>query len=303
MRTTPSRVRHLAKRGFWRLVPLGWRKRALLWADGIPRLRRPSLSFLLVGDLDERDGEAYFRFVWSGHLAEAREFRGFLDASHDRLLPTRPVLLGDLARFLGSRGVDPHRIVRSVLDLGCNEGSLLRFVEQQLFESADELVGVDLDSRSIAKGQADIAREGSKVRLHCRDVTDVGGLFGDRHFDIVFCTGVLMYLTQASAQRVVEWMLEHGSLVVMTDIAHPDVDNGKLVRSERRFDHGYLHNLDEMATIAGGSILYHRWEGAHDIAGFSIYFVFASRPDAPAPGGVEAPPLAGGGAEPDPTPT
>lgn len=276
----PHRLRRLAKRAFWRIAPLNWRKRALVWADGVAWLRsRPSLPFLLVGDLDERDGEAYFRFVWSGHVAEAREFEGFLDSHRDRLLPTRPLLLADLTRWLEARGVNPHRDFRSVLDLGCSEGSLLRFVELHLFESADELVGVDLDARAVAKGQERLGRASSSVKLHCRDVTDVGALLGDRRFDVIFCTGVLMYLTHPSAQRVVRWMLDHGRWVVLTDIAHPRVDNGELERSERRSDHGYLHNLDEMVRTAGGSVLYHRWEGDRDVDGFSIYFVFATLRD------------------------
>ena len=274
------RLRRLARRAFWRIAPLDWRERALIWADGVAWLRsRSSLPFLLVGDLDERDGEAYFRFVWSRHVAEAREFEGLLGSHRDRLLPTRPLLLADLARLLEARGVNPHRDVRSVLDLGCSEGSLLRFVEQHLFENADEVVGVDLDAWAVAKGQASFARESSKVRLYCRDVTEVGALLGDRRFDVVFCTGVLMYLIQASAQRVVQWMLDHGRVVVMTDIAHPQVDNGALERSERRWDHGHLHNLDEMVQVAGGSVLYHRWEGERAIDGFSIYFVFATLRD------------------------
>jgi len=273
----PHRLRRLAKRAFWRIAPLEWRQRQLVRADGVPWLRRrSSLPFLLVGDLDERDGEAYFRFVWSQHLAEARAFEGFLGAHRDRLLPTRPLLLADVTRQLEALGVNPHRDIRSVLDLGCSEGSLLRFVEQNLFEGADELVGVDLDARAVAKGQAVLARESSKVTLHCRDITDVDALLGDRRFDVIFCTGVLMYLTQASAQRAVRWMLEHGRWVVLTDIAHPHVDNGELERSERRWDRGYLHNLDQMVRTGGGSVLYHRWEGGRDIDGFTIYFVVAT---------------------------
>lgn len=86
-----------------------------------------------------------------------------------------------------------------------------------------------------------------------------------------------MYLTHPSAQKVVRWMCDSGTYVVMSDIAHPCVDNGELERSERRFDRGYLHNLDEMARTAGASVLYHRWDGDRSIDGFSIYFVFASR--------------------------
>jgi 2-polyprenyl-3-methyl-5-hydroxy-6-metoxy-1,4-benzoquinol methylase len=278
MPTGTRSLRWLLKRAFWRVTPLPWRKRAVIWLDGVTWLRtKANLPFLLLGDLDQLDGEEYFRFVWSRHVAEASEFAGYLDSDEDGLLPTRHVLLADLTRFFEARGLNPHRDVKSVLDLGCSRGSLLRFVERHVFENADELVGVDLDAQAIAEGTACLARESSKVRLHCRDVTEVGSLLESRRFDLVFCTGVLMYLTHPSAQKVVQWMCDHGTYVVMSDIAHPCVDNGKLERSERRFDRGYLHNLDEMARTAGASVLYHRWDGDRSINGFSIYFVFANR--------------------------
>jgi len=278
MSTGTRPLRWLFKRVLWSITPLPWRKRAVIWLDSVPWLRtKANFSFVLLGDLDERDGEEYFRFVWSRHVAEARKFEGYIESDEDQLLPTRHVLLAELTGFLEARGLNPHRDVKSVLDLGCFRGSLLRFVERHVFENAEELVGVDLDAKAIAEGTARLARESSEVRLHCRDVTEVGSLLEGRRFDLVFCTGVLMYLTYPSAQKVVQWMCDSGTYVVMTDIAHPCVDNGKLERSERRFDGGYLHNLDEMARTAGASVLYHRWDGDRSLDGFSIYFVFASR--------------------------
>ncbi len=241
---------------------------------------RPGLRFLLLGDLDEVDGEAYFRLVWSEHIAEARDFEGYTGFAPDQLLPTRYVLLADLERFLVGRRIDPHHDVRSVLDIGCSKGFLLRFVEQHVFEGAVRLVGVDLDARAIADGAAYLAREGSKIELLCGDMARLDGILADRHFDIVFCTGALMYLTAPSAQEVVRWMLDYGELVVLTDIAHPNVDNGLLPHSERRDDRGYLHNLDGMVRAAGGSVLCRRWEGDRQIGGFTIYFVFAGRAEA-----------------------
>lgn len=154
MSTGTRPLRWLFRRVLWSIAPLPWRRRVVVWLDGVTWLRtKANFPFLLLGDLDERDGEGYFRFVWSRHVGEAREFGGYIESDEDRLLPTRHVLLAELTRFLEARGLNPHRDVKSVLDLGCFRGSLLRFVERYVFENAEELVGVDLDARAIAEGR------------------------------------------------------------------------------------------------------------------------------------------------------
>jgi hypothetical protein len=106
------------------------------------------------------------------------------------------------------------------------------------------------------------------------DLADV--IKGDR-YDIVLCAGVLMYLDEAKATKLVRVMLEHtGLMAAFAGLADPNVDNAELQASSvRKEDLTFIHNIDAMVAAAGGRVIQRRWDGPRMVDGNTIYFVFA----------------------------
>jgi hypothetical protein len=106
-------------------------------------------------------------------------------------------------------------------------------------------------------------------------------LLRDETYDIVVCSGVLMYLNEVTAAQVVSVILKHTRLITaLAGLAHPEIDNSQLKHSvPRDHDHSFIHNFDSMIARAGGRILARRWEGKKLFDGHSIFFVFATNPN------------------------
>ena len=87
-----------------------------------------------------------------------------------------------------------------------------------------------------------------------------------------------MYLKEVDAMGMVRAMFSHcRTMVAMAGLAHPAVDNAGLVSSDiRKRDRTFIHNLDRMVTSGGGRVQARRWEGARQVDGQTIYFVFAA---------------------------
>ena len=67
-------------------------------------------------------------------------------------------------------------------------------------------------------------------------------------------------------------------MLALAGLAHPDTDNARLAASvPRERDRSLIHNLDAMVRAAGGRVLARRWDGARQVAGNTVYFVFADR--------------------------
>jgi hypothetical protein len=250
----------LAKRVAFAVLPLSVRKRLAVlvgrqrWLKG-----RYWYSMELVRDLAARDPSAFHRFLWANHIGYAETYEVAKRFGDDNVHPSRRLLFDDLVAFLRGRGIDPTSDVRSVFEVGCSMGYLLRYMETSLFPAATVLEGVD-----------------SRVELRRADMADLSGVLGGRGFDIILCAGVLMYLPAADAAAVVRTLLEHAHLLVLTGPAFPEADNRLLDGSERRpGDQTFIHNLDAMVTAAGRRVLRRRWEGPRSIDGNTIYFVFA----------------------------
>jgi len=273
-----SSLRKLARKAALDLLPLAVRKPLSAaighqsWIKG-----RYWYSMELVRDLAEEDPAEFHRFLWKNHLAYAETYEIAERFGDEHLHPSRQVLFSDVIAVLRTKGVDPATGVRSVFEVGCSMGYLLRHLETRLFPGAEVIEGVDIDEYAIAAGSTYLAAVGSKVRVARGDMEDLAAVLRGRRFDVLLCPGVLMYVPQENASGVVRTLLSHTEgLLVLTGPAHPTVDNVQLEESARRErDETFIHNLDRMVEDAGGRIVHRRWEGERDVGGNTIYWVFA----------------------------
>jgi SAM-dependent methyltransferase len=271
-------------------LPLSLRKRLAVWAARRGGAAGEWWSAELVGDLAELDANAYHRFLWANHLAYARSYEPSERFGTARVHPSRRLLFADLRRVLDARGIQ----VRSVLEVGCSMGYLLRHLESQVFPGARVLDGIDIDAYAVSRGRQVLAAEGSKVRLATCDAAELPSVFGGRRYDLVLCAGVLMYLRAEDATAAVRAMLARcDGVLALAGLAHPERDNATLgISVSRMRDRSWIHNLDAIVVAAGGRVAARRWEGAREIRGNSLYFLFAEPGELlRAPGTIPLPPL------------
>jgi SAM-dependent methyltransferase len=277
---TTMLARHDSPVGRWlrQAVPLGIRRR-LAAAHGrrrwLPARYRGAMA--LLADFAERDPNGFHRFLWSRHLAYADTYEIARRYGPENLHPSRLMFFADLERVLRNRGVEPSTGVASVFEVGCSLGYLLRHAETRVFPAARRLEGNDIDAYAVDEGRRHLAGLGSRVRLHVADMAQLGELLRGQRFDVVFCAGVLMYVDEPEAGRVVGALLRHSGLVTaFAGLAHPQRDNAELgAPAVRPRDGAFIHNIDRLVEHAGGTVVYRRWEGALDVRGNTIYFVFA----------------------------
>lgn len=277
----------MAKDGIRWLAPLSLRKWMAIWLHRqhwISLSRRTWWSTELLRDFADRDVNAYHKFLWAHHLVYAVTYEVGSRFGADHLIPSRRMFFADLCRQLQELGIPPET-VGSVLEVGCSLGYQLRYVETELFPSATRLDGLDIDQYAIRAGAEYLRTVGSHVSLHCGDMQWLDEFARRRMYDVILCTGTLLYLQEAEAAAVVCMMLAHSRiLVAMAGLAHPAVDNAHLLRSDvRSRDATLIHNFDQMVEAAGGRVVGRRWEGAREVEGQTIYFVFAAPPVAQNP--------------------
>lgn len=270
------------KKSFIKVLPLSTRKSLAVWADRQSWLpRRQALPFTILRDWAEKDPDSFHRFLWSHHLAYARWYEKFNEFGTENLRPTRRMLFEDLKECLLQNGINPEGDVKSVFDVGCSSGFLLRYMETNIFPGANKLEGNDIDGPAIERGESYLRGQGSKIHLFHADMSELESIMNGSKYDIVLCAAVLVYLNESAASDVVRTMFNHcNSLVAIYSIAHPSIDNSKLEHSETRSSDGvFYHNIDSMVRNAGGKIVFRRWEGSKTYAdGQTIYFVF-SKPE------------------------
>jgi SAM-dependent methyltransferase len=231
----------------------------------------------LVRDFAEKDVNAYHKFLWAHHLAYAAPYEVATRFGAEQIRPSRRMFFAELRRCIEALGLSVKEI-RSVLEVGCSLGYQLRYLETDLLPGAAVLEGIDIDDYAVRSGQEHLGAIGSKVSLKCGDIQQLDGLLGGRVYDIIVCTGVLMYLKEADAAGLVRAMLSHSRVMVaMAGLAHRVQDNAALGCSDvRDRDQTFIHNLDSMVKNGGGSVLARRWEGDRQVEGQTIYFVFAA---------------------------
>jgi 2-polyprenyl-3-methyl-5-hydroxy-6-metoxy-1,4-benzoquinol methylase len=240
-------------------------------------LNRRVLSIEILRDWAENDPNAFHRFFWKQHLSYAK-FHEESNAFENReLLLTRKMLFAQLRKCWEAS--EQKREVNSIFEVGCSQGFMLRYLETKLFPAAKVLEGIDIDDYALRAGSAYLKSHGSKIRLIHADMADIDLVTKEKKYDIIMCLGVLMYFSQQAATNVVNSMLSHcNGLVAIADLAYPSLDNNQLEHSEIRLSDGvHIHNIDMMIQIAGGEIVYRRWEGPKLFGGQCVYFVF-SRP-------------------------
>jgi SAM-dependent methyltransferase len=281
-------LRRLARAGaaaLRALLPLAWRKRLVLALDRVLPGGPAWLSGHLLADLAARDVGAYHRFLWSRHLSYAHSYDAARRFGYEKFPPLRKRFFAELQEQLAALGVDPKRDVRSVLEIGCSSGYQLRYLETDVFTSAERLDGVDIDGEAIRAGREALEELGSRVRLVRADMRELEAVVGARLYDVVLCAGVLMYASEASAAAVVKEALAHTRiLLAVADPPNPARDNREMAGSAPSpvTDEGWLnHNVDAMVERAGGRVVARRWEGgAASPQSPKAYFVFARSADA-----------------------
>ena len=145
------------------ILPLAARRQLALWLNARPWLSAATRHWWtteLLRDFAERDPDGYHRFLWSHHLAYAESYDAERRFGAGNLNATRRLLFDELRQALDTIAKRPND-VRSVLEVGCSLGYLLRHLETELFPGATMLDGVDIDARAIAEGSAWLARAGT----------------------------------------------------------------------------------------------------------------------------------------------
>ncbi len=228
----------------------------------------------ILRDWAEKDSDAFHRFLWSQHLGYAKFYEETNVFGEQKLILTRKMLFEQLKKSLATSDLSGE--VQSVFDVGCSEGLMLRYVETKLFPKAKVLEGIDIDDYALKKGNAYLNAHGSKICLIHADIAELESVMNESKYDVIMCLGVLMYLRDQAVASIVKAILNHCSgLVAIADLAHPTVDNAKLVHSEvRGWDGALIRNIDAMVEDAGGIIVYRRWEGAKKFDDQSVYFIF-----------------------------
>jgi SAM-dependent methyltransferase len=276
-------IKRAIKRALQGALPLPIRKQLVVRigrTKWIPSAHRAYWATEILKDFAERDVNEYHKFLWTHHLAYAETYEVDQRFGYDKFNESRRVLFGELPKYLADARASAEGI-RSVLEVGCSLGYLLRYIETDLFKDAERLDGIDIDAHAIREGARHLASLGSRVSLVCGDMESIDRHYADTGFDVVLASGVLLYLDQASADRFVQTLLTHTrKLLIVTALAHPEVDNRQLETSVRRASDGtWIHNVDAMIAAAGARLLGRRWEGGRIVDGNTIYFLYA------APGG------------------
>lgn len=271
-----------AKATLRRVLPMSLRQRLCI---GLNRSRwlTPDVRYWwtreLLRDFAENDRDGYHRFLWSNHLAYSLTYEVDQRFGEENMVSSRRVFISDLRNQLSAMDIVPERDIRSAFEVGCSLGYQLRYFETELFPAATDIAGIDIDRYAIEQGSSHLAAAGSKVRLICGDMADLDNLLQGRIYDIIVCTGVLMYMAEEDAARVLRIMLEHSRIMAaLSDPGYARCDNGRLAHSQvREHDGSRFHNMDAMVKAAGGTVLSRRWEGDRLVDGQRLYFVFAKK--------------------------
>lgn len=264
------------------LIPLQLRKRlalSLYQQEWLPPHRKEWWTLELLRDFAEKDINEFHKYLWSHHMAYARTYETWLRFGQENMEASRKIFFHEMQNILVRLNKNPATDISSVFEVGSSLGYQLRYMETDLFPESRELQGIDIDRYAIETGAAYLRDARSKVDLVCADMEELDTVLGERTYDVMVCTGALMYLKEESAAHVVDVMLRHtGTLLAIAGLAHPEIDNRLLPHSTTRAqDKSFIHNIDSMVKTAGGTILARRWDGGKMVGGHTIYLVYASK--------------------------
>jgi SAM-dependent methyltransferase len=260
-------------------VPLSLRMRLAVWLNRQRWLGRDYVAVGLVRDLGLQNPKAFHKFLWAHHfMGYARWYDSEKELfAPEQMQPSRSMFFNDLAAALREMDLPPSN-VRSILEVGCSLGYLLRYLETEMFPDCQDIVGIDIDAVAVGKGKEHLKQVGSKVALAQGDMEDLDRILGSRKFDLVYAAGVLSYLDEGDAARMVSILLRRANKVLaLAGLACADRNNNRLERSEVSPDHEgqWVHNFEAMVSAAGGRVVKTRWEGGKLYNLQTICFVFA----------------------------
>lgn len=264
------------------ILPLSVRKQIAVWMNRQRWLpARDYWSMGIIRDLQASDPKAFHKFLWTNHISGYAQWYDsevlFEINKMNGSEQTCREFFRDIIAVIKDLGFDPSIDVRSVLEVGCSLGYLLRFIEKDIFPNSKELLGIDIDGIAISKGARYLTSIGSKVRLMEGDMEELDRLVGYYNFDFTFAAGVLSYLDEIDAGKVISEMLRRtNKILAFVGLASKSMDNKKLEHSQPRSDGQWIHNFDAMVENAGGRVVLHRWEGDKQFKYQPIYFVFAT---------------------------
>ena len=245
----------------------------------IPSRHKHSIS--VIRDWADSNSSEFHQYLWSHHLGIAKYYEENNAFGSERLILTRRMLFEQLQDYLFASNQITK--IKSIFEVGCSSGFMLRYIEKNVFPETEVLEGIDIDDYALDKGKAYLRAQSSKIRLIHADMTEMDQVMNKRKYDLILCLGVLMYLKKEAAIKVVKSMICHSNgVIAIADLAHPTVDNAKIDNSVvRAFDGANIHNIDQMVQKSGGEIVYRRWEGSKTFDDQSVYFLFC-RPKKPA---------------------
>lgn len=266
------------KRAFRRCIPFALRKWLAIWLNRQAWFPHDHIPVGLVRDLAARDPKEFHKLLWAHHF---KHYGQWYDSEEELfslecMQPSRRLFFADLASVMRQRGLQPSQI-RSVLEVGCSQGYLLRHLETEVFPECRQFLGIDIDGTAIRKGKAFLERAGSRVVLAEGDMEHLDRMLGDRSFDLVYAAGVLSYLDERHAAALVANLLGRtGKVLGLAGLACIRQDNRELEHSEAsaEHEHQWVHNFAAMVMAAGGSVVASRWEGATLYNLQTICFVF-----------------------------
>jgi hypothetical protein len=267
-----QRIRPLADFFFRSILaawPLALRKPLVVVLNRLPFVSPSSKedwTFAVLRDVAGDDSADLNRFMWANHLGPAAGFEASRFAPG--VEPSRQVFFTELEQQLLDLGVEPSHDVGSVLEVGSSVGVNLRHLEQGLFADVGHLEGIDIDAEAVRKGTSFLSKAGSRVKLQQGDMSRLDEVLHDQQFDVVLCTGVLMYVPASMAEQVIDAMIRHSRhLVAMSEPWDP---GGPHIRE----DGAHYHDLEALVREAGGRVVAaQRRPNLH--YGVSHQFVFA----------------------------
>jgi 2-polyprenyl-3-methyl-5-hydroxy-6-metoxy-1,4-benzoquinol methylase len=123
--------------------------------------------------------------------------------------------VGRAVRLHHAKTAFGHPQIASVLDAGCGEGNLTRWIARRV--PSARVVGIDSDTDIIDRCAG--GRPASNLTFRCREV---GGSHLGEAFDVVTCTDVMEHI--ADDQGALDWLATHlrprGLLIMHVPAAH-----------------------------------------------------------------------------------
>lgn len=118
---------------------------------------------------------------------------------------------------------------KSILDVGCGEGSLVRFLD----DGKKEITGIDIDASCIERAES--ADKSDKVKYICCDFEDYSS---EKQFDAIIFVASIHHMDMASAVKKAKAMISPGGKLVIVGLSKPStvldliIEVGRIIPSK-----------------------------------------------------------------------